>query len=184
MGPFSPRTLLKRMAGTTRLELATSAVAEMVSAVREVLRGKTYMSAALLRDSVNFLRRQDKKPVKEDERLTERRREVLQLLAEGRVMKEVGGILNMTPGTVAFHKYRMMKVLGIRNTAELIKYALTNHMVARLGEPWVYVTSDSSRYTNHPSRLGSSFLNASSKFILGRAFSSLKVVLGGLMTFE
>ena len=68
--------------------------------------------------------------VKEDERLTTRQREVLQLLAEGKVMKEVGGILNMTTRTVAYHKYRMMEVLGAKSNAELVKYAVRNHLVA------------------------------------------------------
>jgi DNA-binding NarL/FixJ family response regulator len=102
----------------------------MVTAVREVLRGKSYLSSALSRDTVSFLRRQDKKLLNEDERLTDRQREVLQLLAEGKVMKEVGGILHMTTRTVAYHKYRMMEVLGAKSNAELVKYAIRNHMVA------------------------------------------------------
>ena len=55
---------------------------------------------------------------------------MLQLLAEGKVMKEVGDILNMTTRTVAYHKYRMMDVLGAKSNAELVKYAVRNHMVA------------------------------------------------------
>ena len=116
--------------GASGYLLKTCAAAEMVTAVRAVLRGRTYLSSALPRDMVNFLRRQDKELVKEDERLTERQREVLQLLAEGKVMKEVGSILNMTTRTVAYHKYRMMEVLGAKSNAELVKYAVRNHMVA------------------------------------------------------
>src|SRR5271170_5972900 len=110
--------------------LKTCAAAEMVLAVREVLRGKSYMSAVLPREVVNFLRKQDKKMVYEDERLTQRQREVLQLLAEGKVMKEVSSILHMSTRTVAYHKYRMMEVLGAKSTAELVKYAVKNHIVA------------------------------------------------------
>jgi len=62
--------------------------------------------------------------------LTERQREVLQLLAEGKVMKEVADILSMSTRTVAFHKYRMMEVLGAKSNAELVKYAIRNHMVS------------------------------------------------------
>ena len=109
--------------------LKTCAAGELVLGVREVLRGKSYMSPAVARDTVNFLRRQDKKLVREDDRLTERQREVLQLLAEGKVMKEVGSILNMSTRTVAYHKYRMMEVLGAKNNAELVRYAVRNHMV-------------------------------------------------------
>jgi len=101
-----------------------------VLAVRDVLRGKSYMSSALSRDTVKFLRNQDKKMVNEAERLTQRQREVLQLLAEGKVMKEVSDILHMSTRTVAYHKYRMMEVLGAKSNAELVKYAIKNHIVA------------------------------------------------------
>jgi DNA-binding NarL/FixJ family response regulator len=116
--------------GASGYLLKTCAAAEMVTAVREVLRGKTYMSSALPRDTVNFLRWQDKKLLNEDERLTKRQREVLQLLAEGKVMKEVADILNMTTRTVAYHKYKMMDVLGAKSNAELVKHAIRNHIVA------------------------------------------------------
>jgi DNA-binding CsgD family transcriptional regulator len=89
----------------------------------------------LARDTINFLRRQDKELVNEGELLTQRQREVLQLLAEGKVMKQVGGILNMATRTVAYHKYRMMDVLGVRSNAELVKYAIKNHIVAAETEP-------------------------------------------------
>jgi DNA-binding NarL/FixJ family response regulator len=109
--------------------LKTCAAGELVAAVRDVLRGKSYLSPALSRDTVNFLRNQHKKMVNEDERLTQRQREVLQLLAEGKVMKEVSDILHMSTRTVAYHKYRMMEVLGAKSNAELVKYAVKNHIV-------------------------------------------------------
>ncbi len=62
--------------------------------------------------------------------LTGRQREVLQLLAEGKSMKEAGGFLNLTPRTVAFHKYRIMNALGIKSSAELVQYAMKNHIIA------------------------------------------------------
>jgi DNA-binding NarL/FixJ family response regulator len=62
--------------------------------------------------------------------LTERQREVLQLLAEGKVIKEIGGILNVTTRTVAFHKYRIMEALGAKSSADLVRYAVRNRMVA------------------------------------------------------
>ena len=110
--------------------LKTCAAAELVLAVRDVLRGKSFMSPILPRDTVNFLRKQDKKMVNEDDRLTQRQREVLQLLAEGKVMKEISGVLNMTTRTVAYHKYRIMGVLGAKSNADLVKYAVRNHLVA------------------------------------------------------
>jgi len=116
--------------GASGYLLKTCASSELVVALREVLRGKTYMTPILTKDTVNYLRRQHKKLVREEERLTERQREVLQLLAEGKVMKEVGSILNMTTRTVAFHKYRIMEVLGAKSSADLVKYALRNHIIA------------------------------------------------------
>jgi len=64
------------------------------------------------------------------ERLTDRQREVLQLVAEGKMMKEIGSILHMSPGTVASHKYKMMKKLGATSTSELVRYAIRNRLVA------------------------------------------------------
>jgi DNA-binding NarL/FixJ family response regulator len=116
--------------GASGYLLKTCAAVDIVLAVRDVLRGKSYISQTLSRDTVSFLRRQGKELVAEGELLTERQREVLQLLAEGKVMKEVGDILHMTTRTVAYHKYRMMEVLGAKSNAELVKYAVRNHMVA------------------------------------------------------
>jgi DNA-binding NarL/FixJ family response regulator len=116
--------------GASGYLLKTCAASELVTAVRVVLRGKTFLSKALSRDIVDSLRWQQKELVNEQQRLTDRQREVLQLLAEGKVMKEVGDILHMTTRTVAYHKYRMMEVLGAKSNAELVKYAVRNHIVA------------------------------------------------------
>ena len=116
--------------GASGYLLKTCAASEMVIAVRDVLRGKMYMSRALCKEEVNYLRRQEKELVDREHRLTERQREVLQLLAEGKVMKEIGGVLNMSTRTVAFHKYRIMESLGARSSAELVRYAIRNHIVA------------------------------------------------------
>ncbi len=116
--------------GASGYLLKTCAAKEMLTAMREVLQGRSYMSRTICKDEVNYLRRTEKKLIEEDERLTERQREVLQLLAEGKVMKEIGGILNMTPRTVAFHKYRMMEALGARSNAELVRYAVRHHIVS------------------------------------------------------
>lgn len=116
--------------GASGYLLKTCSADEMLVAVSEVSQGKTYLSRGFSRDSFNLLRWQNKDLTNESERLTVRQREVLQLLAEGKVMKEVGFILNMTARTVAFHKYRIMEVLGARSNAELVKYALRNNMVA------------------------------------------------------
>ena len=116
--------------GASGYLLKTCAAAEMVLAVTQVLRGRTYLSKAMSRDTIDSLRWQRKELVNEEERLTDRQREVLQLLAEGKVMKEIAGILHMTTRTVAYHKYRIMEVLGAKSNAELVKYAVRNHIVA------------------------------------------------------
>src|ERR1700757_5067531 len=116
--------------GASGYLLKTCAAAELTTAVREVLRGKSYLSPTIAKDTVDFLLRQDKKLVDEADRLTERQREVLQLLAGGKCMKEVAAVLNLTTRTVAFHKYRIMEVLNIRTNAELVQYDIRNHLIA------------------------------------------------------
>jgi len=116
--------------GASGYLLKTCAASELVIAVREVLRGKSYLSPMIAKDTVDFLLRQDTKFVEEGHKLTERQREVLQLLAEGKCMKEVGAVLNLTTRTVAFHKYRIMEVLNVRSNAELVQYAIRNHLIA------------------------------------------------------
>ena len=116
--------------GASAYLLKTCAASELTVAVREVLKGKSYMSAAIAKDTVDFLLRQGKKLIEEGQRLTERQREVLQLLAEGKSMKEVANVLNLTTRTVAFHKYRIMEVLNAKTNAALVQYAIRNHVIA------------------------------------------------------
>jgi DNA-binding NarL/FixJ family response regulator len=116
--------------GASGYLLKTCATSEMVAAVRTVLQGRSYMSASSSRNDMTGLRGRPSKVVEEEDKLTDRQREVLQLLAEGKIMKEVGAILNMTPRTVAFHKYRIMEALCVNSNADLVRYAIRNHMVA------------------------------------------------------
>jgi len=115
--------------GASGYLLKTCAASEMVLAVREVLRGKTYLSPTL-KEKVDYLRWERKEIVEEANRLTERQRQVLQLLAEGKVMKEIADILNLTTRTVAFHKDRIMGSLGVTSNAELVRYAVRNRIIA------------------------------------------------------
>ena len=64
-----------------------------------------------------------------EKHISGRQREVLQLFAEGKSMKEIAFILGLKPGTVAFHKYKMMDSLGIKTNAGLIEYAIKHHLV-------------------------------------------------------
>ena len=114
--------------GASGFLLKTCVADEVVSAVREALRGNTYLSPDL-KEKVTRLRRRREEIVGEGNPLTERQREVLQLVAEGKVMKEIGDILDVSTKTVAFHKYRIMEVLGAKNNAELVRYAIRNHIL-------------------------------------------------------
>jgi DNA-binding NarL/FixJ family response regulator len=116
--------------GASGYLLKTCTSAELPRAVREVLRGKTHLSPALPRDTINYLRHRGKRVWKEENRLTERQREVLELLAKGKQMSEVGVLLHMSTRTVAFHKYRIMEALNAKSNAELIRYAVRNQVVA------------------------------------------------------
>jgi DNA-binding NarL/FixJ family response regulator len=76
---------------------------------------------------VEFLLNQGE-PLKAEKRITSRQSEILQLLAEGLSMKEVANVIDIKPGTVAFHKYRMMEMLNVKTNAALIEYAIKRHM--------------------------------------------------------
>jgi DNA-binding NarL/FixJ family response regulator len=115
--------------GASGYLLKTCAAADLVNMVRNVLQGKSYAPKGLEPGARGFAQRQNKLG-SQDDRLTLRQREVLQLLAEGKVMKEIGGLLNMEYRTVAFHKYRMREVLGAKSDADLVKYAVRNKIVA------------------------------------------------------
>jgi DNA-binding NarL/FixJ family response regulator len=106
----------------------TAAASELIVAIREVLSGRSYLSPLITRDTVDFLLAKRNSRVV-GRRPTPREREVLQLLAEGLSMKDVGEVLKLKPGTIAFHKYRLMARLGLRNNAELVQYAIRQHLV-------------------------------------------------------
>jgi len=112
--------------GASAYLLKRSAASELLVAIREVMKGRSYVTPLVTGGLVGSLLDQGERPKHE---LTPREREVLQLLAEGYSMKEAAGMLNVTPRTIAFHKYRMMEQLGIRTTAELIQLAVKNHLV-------------------------------------------------------
>lgn len=114
--------------GASAFLLKNSAASELLQAIREVARGGYYVTPLMTKGMEgsfvqNFKRRKNKNP------LTLRQKEVLQLLAEGRSMKEVAFVLNVSPRTVAFHKYTMMDHLHIRSSAQLIEYAMRSALV-------------------------------------------------------
>jgi DNA-binding NarL/FixJ family response regulator len=115
--------------GASAFLLKQSAGAELLRAIREVVRGGFYVTPLMTKGMVgSFV--QNFKQRKSNTALTLRQKEVLQLLAEGRSMKEVAFVLNVSPRTVAFHKYTMMEHLQIKSSAELIEYAMRSSLVA------------------------------------------------------
>lgn len=115
--------------GASGYLLKTAGASELAIAVREILAGQQYISQLLTRDPERFFL--ESRVLETDkEELTSRQREVLQLLTEGRSMKEVAYILKLTPRTVAFHKYRIMDRLHMRTNAELVQYAMKEHIIS------------------------------------------------------
>jgi DNA-binding NarL/FixJ family response regulator len=112
--------------GASGYVLKSSAAQELKQAIHEALRGRSYLTPLITRDVVGSLIQQRTSR----NELTGRQREVLQLLAEGKSMKEVAAILDLTPRTVAFHKYRMMEQLRLKSSAELVRFAVQQGVVA------------------------------------------------------
>jgi DNA-binding NarL/FixJ family response regulator len=115
--------------GASGYVLKNSAASELIDAIEQALRGRSYVTPLVTEGMVNaFIK--GPKPGKSSAKLTGRQREVLQLLAEGNSMKQVANILDISPRTVAFHKYRTMEELQIRSNAELIRFAITSNLVS------------------------------------------------------
>jgi DNA-binding NarL/FixJ family response regulator len=114
--------------GASGYLLMSSAVEEMLCAIHLALKGKTYVTPQIRRGmQESFIKNPQAKG--QSKILTPRQREVVQLLAEGKSMKEVASVLKVTPRTVAFHKYRVMDELNIGTTAELIQYAIKSKLL-------------------------------------------------------
>lgn len=117
-------------AGASAYVLKHSASDELVTAIREALRGGTYVSPALrgpsLDEQLNPTRRVNKHVIE----LTPRQREVLQLLAEGKSAKEIAAALGISSRTVETHKYKMMDDLGLKSSAQLVQYAVKHGLAS------------------------------------------------------
>ena len=114
--------------GASAFLLKSSAASELFLAIQRAMLGEHYVTPLISNGKTTgeFLHQ----PVESHAgKLTDRQREVLQLLAEGRTMKEVADILKVTPRTVAFHKYEIMKALGLKTSAELVQYAVKHGLV-------------------------------------------------------
>ena len=110
--------------GASGYLIKKAVVGELLKAIEIVFRGGIYITPLISTLPVNFFVAQAKAREKR-QTLTERQREVLQLLAEGKSMKEAAEILGVAPRTIAFHKYTMMEHLGFTRNSELVRYAQT-----------------------------------------------------------
>ncbi len=117
--------------GASGYLLKTSAGSELVKAIQDALKGRSYVTPAVARVMEELFIREPE-PRQSSKELTPRQRQVLQLLAEGRSMKEAAYILKVSSRTIAFHKYRMMEQHGLKSTAELVQFAMKQHLVSSM----------------------------------------------------
>jgi DNA-binding NarL/FixJ family response regulator len=116
--------------GASGYLLKSSATSELFTAIEHALTGKTYITPLITKGvPLSVFLRQATRP--DSEKLTPRQREVLQLLAEGCLMKEVAEQLAVTVRTVAFHKYTIMELLGVKTSAELVQYAMEHGLLRK-----------------------------------------------------
>lgn len=123
-------------AGAVGFVLKTAPREELITAIQEASQGRAYLTPSITKDLISVLiEAQAPEQAKPREaQLTPRQREVLQLIAEGKTMKAIAGILNISPRTAESHKYEMMEVLGVSTTAELIQHAIRLKLIS-LTEP-------------------------------------------------
>jgi DNA-binding NarL/FixJ family response regulator len=113
--------------GASGYVVKSAGAEELVTAIRRSLKSESYLSPVITKETVDYLLRSGS-AFSEERRITRRQSEVLQLLAEGMSMKEIASVLNLKPGTVAFHKYKLMEALGLKSNAELLQYAIKHHI--------------------------------------------------------
>ena len=118
-------------AGAAGYVLKHSAPAELITAIRAALDGKTYVSPAVAGEVLRVINQKPNETIDQVASLTPRQREILQLLAEGRSAKEIGETLAISARTVEFHKYQVMEKLNLHTNAELVHFSL-KHGIAEI----------------------------------------------------
>jgi DNA-binding NarL/FixJ family response regulator len=116
--------------GASGYVLKSSAVDDLAAAIQSVLEGRLFLTRSLAKgmlEDINEVRTLAAEA--NTVNLTAREREVLQLVAEGRIMKEIAAILNISVSTAGFHRYNIMDKLQLRTTAELTRYAIRHKLV-------------------------------------------------------
>ena len=111
-------------AGAAGFVLKHAATSELVTAIREVVQGRTYVTPLIAADLLREYREGPGHRPAAIEQLTVRQREVLQLVAEGHSAKEIGRLLHISARTAEFHRARIMEVIGATGTADLVRFAI------------------------------------------------------------
>lgn len=115
--------------GASGYLLKNCSATELFTAIHEVVQGRAFVTPRVTQGMIyRILNGRSER--RAGEKLTSRQREVLQLLAEGRSMKEIAAVLQVTPRTVAFHKYRIMEELRLKSNADLVQFALKHAIIA------------------------------------------------------
>jgi len=116
-------------AGASGYVLKSSPASEIVTAIQESIQGRTHISAVVAGGVLGGLMESRTDQKERAAELTPRQKEILQLIAEGKSPKEIAVVLNVSPRTVEFHKYRIMEATGVRTIAELTRYAVNHGIV-------------------------------------------------------
>ena len=117
-------------AGASGFVLKVSAPSELITAMSEVLKGKTYVTPIIAGELIQSYREGNEYPEVVFSRLSARHREILQLVAEGHSAKEIGKILNISARTVESHKYQIMEILNVKTSAELVQFAIKHGIIS------------------------------------------------------
>jgi DNA-binding NarL/FixJ family response regulator len=117
-------------AGASGYVLKHSAASELLTAIHEAIKGRTYVTPMIAGELVQAYKGGTYQQTGEAPQLTQRQREILQLLAEGNSAKEIANVLNISPRTVEFHKYNMMSKLELKSLSALIQYAIKHGFVS------------------------------------------------------
>jgi DNA-binding NarL/FixJ family response regulator len=114
--------------------LKSSAAVELFDALRAVGAGRQYVTPSIAK-MLEEASASGRKPRTSGRELSPRQRQVLQLLAEGRTMKEAAAALGLTPRTVAFHKYQVMNLFQLKSTADLVQLAINERLISNRRQP-------------------------------------------------
>jgi DNA-binding NarL/FixJ family response regulator len=117
-------------AGASGFVLKASAPSELMTAIGELLKGKTYVTPIIAGELIQSYGKGKEDPEAVFRRLSARHREILQLVAEGHSAKEIGKILNISARTVESHKYQIMEILNVKTSAELVQFAIKHGIIS------------------------------------------------------